>query len=118
MTGALNMGSNKLSGLVEPVAETDAVSKGFMESYVSGKRKTVTVTLTASGWEENLQTVSVTGVTADETKTDVIVSPKSADYEAYNEAGILLFSQLDGSITFKCSDVPKVDIHVSVMVFM
>jgi hypothetical protein len=118
MTGALNMGSNKLSGLVEPVVETDAVPKGFMERYVSGKRKTVTVTLATAGWKDSLQTVSVDGVTADETKTDVIASPKAADYEAYSEAGILLFSQSDGGITFKCSDVPKVDIHVSVMVFM
>ena len=120
MTGALNMGSQKLTGLPAPVDDTDAVGKAHMESYVAGKRKSVTVTLLANGWADNKQTVSVAGVTADETKTDVITSVKAdnENYEAYVDAGIRPFSQTDGGVTFMCSDVPTKDISVSVMVLL
>lgn len=118
MSGPINMGSKKLTGLAEPVGKTDAVPKGYLETFVTGKRKSVAITLTASGWKNNFQTVLVDGVTADETKTDVIASVKPDNFEAYNDASILLYTQTDGGVTFKCENVPETDIPVNLLILM
>ena len=115
MTGALNMGGNQVTNIAKPSADADAANKG----YVDGKRSSVAVALTASGWADNLQTVNVDGVTADVTQSDVMASADPADdnYAAYGESGVRLYAQLDGAVTFKCDSVPSVDLTVNVMVF-
>ena len=87
-------------------------------NYVDTRHFSLTVTLSASKWANNLQTVSATGVTADATKTDVIASPAPADdsYTAYSECGVRLYAQLDGKVQFKCTDTPQRDLTVNLLV--
>ena len=114
MTGAINMNGQPISGLNYPTEDTQAANKGYVDSRITS----VAVTLPASSWANNLQTVTALGVTADTSKTDVIASPDPADdnYTAYNECGVKLFAQLDGKVQFKCTGTPQRDLTVNLMV--
>lgn len=74
----------------------------------------VPVTLSASGWANNQQTVTVTGVTADNT---VISGPAPASHAAYAESGVYCSAQAANALTFTCDSVPSADITVNVAVF-
>lgn len=73
-----------------------------------------TVTLSASGWSNKQQTVTVTGVTADNL---VIPGPAPASYAAYAENGVYCSAQAADSLTFTCDSVPSTDLTVNVAVF-
>ena len=76
-----------------------------------------TVSLLASGWSGNQQTVSVTGISA---SGSGLVRPAPAageSFAAYTEAGIrALPIQADGQLIFQCESVPSVNISVVVEV--
>ena len=74
-----------------------------------------TVTLPASGWSSNTQTVTVSGVLADETKQLIMPVPALASQTAYYEAGILVTGQAANSLTFTCSTVPSSNLTVYVV---
>ena len=78
------------------------------------QHSTQTVTLTVTGWSNNQQTVSVTGVTASNT---VMVSPAPASVSAYGDAGIYCSAQASGALTFTCASVPTVALSVNVAIF-
>lgn len=96
----------------------DGDAAGNLRNYIDGKFQSVSITLSTEGWADNLQTVSVSGVTADKTKSDVFASPGTGDenYTAYNDSGVRLYAQLDNAVTFKCEDVPSIALTVSVFV--
>ena len=75
---------------------------------------TAVVTLAANSWSSNKQTVSVTGVTADNT---VIPSPAPASYAVYAENGVYCSAQAAGKLTFTCESVPSSAITVNLAVF-
>lgn len=71
-----------------------------------------TITLTAAGWSNGSQTVSVSGITA----TGVVfVSPDPTDQADYTDAGILCTTQATDSLTFTCDTTPSSDISVVVV---
>ena len=72
----------------------------------------VTITLTASGWSDNTQTVSASNVTAGNI---VWVSPAPASFDAYGKSGIRATAQGAGTITFTCTKVPTGDLTVEVV---
>lgn len=114
MTGPIDMQGNKLSNVPAPASDLDAANKQYVDTrHINGA-----VTLYAGGWANNTQTVSFPGVTADTSKTDIYTSPAPADdnYAAYVENGVRPYSQGDGTITFKCEDVPSVNVVVNVSV--
>lgn len=74
------------------------------------------VTLTAAGWSDNSQTVSVPGVVASETAQEITPIPAMASQEAYYQAEIQATAQGDGTLTFTCGDVPGSDLTVYVVV--
>lgn len=111
MTGTLDMGNNKIHNVVDPVDDTDAANK----KYVDEKRKTLTVTLPADNWVDNSNIVAVEGVTAD---CDVVVSSTSSSRAVVKECGVYADSQSDGTLTFKCEEAPAVDVTVGVMIFV
>lgn len=74
-----------------------------------------TVTLTASAWSNNAQTVTVSGVSADETAQLIMPVPALASQTAYYEAGILVTGQAANSLTFTCQNVPTEDLTVYVV---
>lgn len=114
MQGPINMNGQKLSGIKEPTNDSDAVSK----KYVDQKKNTQRITLHSSAWVDNCQTVAVSGITADEAKTDVIASPETSDenYTAYLDSNIRIVAQSDGAVVFKCEYIPSIDLSVNVIV--
>ena len=75
-----------------------------------------TVTLTTSAWASNTQTVTVSGVLADETAQLIQPMPAVASQQAYMAAGIYCSGQAANSLTFTCSTVPTQDITVYVAI--
>ena len=71
------------------------------------------ILLSANGWSENSQTVSVAGVT---NNSVVFVSPYPTYQDAYTNAGIKCTEQSTGTLTFTCKLVPTQGIHVSVVI--
>lgn len=82
------------------------------------KPKRVSVTLTASGWNSSAktQTVTVSGVLADESAQVIQPIPAIASQSAYNAAGILATGQAENSITFTASTVPTADLSVYIVI--
>lgn len=75
--------------------------------------KTATVTLSASGWSANAQTASVADVTAD---SIVVVAPAPASRKAYIEADVYCSDQGNGTLTFRCENVPSEALTVNVQI--
>ena len=72
------------------------------------------VTLKASGWDANAktQTVTVSGVSADEASCMIIPMPAVANQSAYNDAGVNAVGQSANGVTFGCNSIPSVDLKV------
>lgn len=82
------------------------------ETFDAARPKSVSITLSATGWSNGSQTVAVTGILADESKQQIIPIPKATSMTAYQKAGILCTSQAANSLTFTCSSAPNIDIDV------
>ena len=75
----------------------------------------VSVTLTASGWNANTktQTVSVSGVTA---TGNLIITAAPDSYMAYAKAGVRCTAQGAGTLTFACETVPTANVVANVLI--
>ena len=78
--------------------------------------KSVTVTLPASGWSSNTQTVTVSGVLANETAQLIQPMPAVASQNAYISAGVICSGQAANQLTFTCTTVPTEDLSVYVVI--
>ena len=76
------------------------------------------VTLSASGWNSSAktQTVTVSGVLADETKQLITPAPAAASQAAYYGAGIRCTGQAADSLTFTAKTIPTADLTVYVTI--
>ena len=76
------------------------------------------VTLSASGWNSSskTQTVTVSGVLADETKQLITPAPAAASQAAYYNAGIRCTNQAANSLTFTAKTIPTADLTVYVTI--
>lgn len=109
----VNFNGTRLQGVDNPVSNSDAANK----SYVDSKAPTsVPVTLTTSGWSSNIQTVTVSGVSATETAQLITPTPAIASQSAYYEAGIMCTNQGTNSLTFTCQTVPTSNLTVYVVI--
>lgn len=76
-----------------------------------------TVTLSASGWSSDTQTVTVSGVLADETAQLITPVPALASQEAYYDAGIIGSGQATNSLTFTArNSTPTSNLTVYVII--
>lgn len=75
----------------------------------------VQLTLPASGWANNQQTVRCDGVTADPDETHVTCTYDYASKTAFVAADIDCIAQGDGTLTFACSVVPSEAVTVNVL---
>lgn len=108
--GSLGDEPVRLMSLAAPVDARDAVNKAYVDAQIP---KAVLITLAASSWGSDLtQTVTATGVLADETKQMIFPMPIMDDLPAYHEAEILLVAQATNSVTFTASIAPEEDIQV------
>ena len=103
------------AGNAQTRAET---AEANAKAYADARHFNGEVTLTASGWSNNTQTVSFPGVTADGSLTDIYASPRPDDenYTTYTENGVRLYAQGENTLTFKCEDVPGVNVYVNISV--
>jgi len=81
-----------------------------------GKPVRQVVTLSADGWKNKIQTVSVAGVSAYENAQLIQPTPSIASQTAYIEAGILCTGQAVQSLTFTAQVEPTVDLTVYVVI--
>lgn len=111
MTGELQMSGYPVSGLNTPTSDSHAANKAYVDSRFSS----ATATLLADNWRNNLQSVSVSGVTS---SADVIVSGEASDsnWEAYTGSGIRAVYQGNGTLQFKCDSVPAINVTINVLV--
>lgn len=74
------------------------------------------VTLVASSWSDNLQTVSVDGIASD---SIILVAPAldKINRELYSESGVYCTEQDGTTLTFECETVPTGDILVNIGIF-
>ena len=73
----------------------------------------IAVTLATANWSNNIQTVNVAGVTANNA---VIVSAAPASYLSYGEFGVYCSAQGAGTLTFTCDSTPDVNLTVNVLI--
>ena len=92
----------------------DAIEE--VNAKIPAKPQSVTVTLPASGWSSNTQTVTVQGVLADESAQLIQPMPAMVSQTAYYEAGILCTGQAANQLTFTCQNVPTEDLTVYVVI--
>ena len=76
---------------------------------------TATVVLLASDWNDNTQTVTVAGVTTNNT---ILVTYAPASKNAYTQANIYCTAQGDGTLTFICTNTPSTDISVNIIIYV
>lgn len=81
-----------------------------------GQPRRATITLAAASWINKAQTVTVQGVSADETAQLIQPVPASASMAAYYDAGVLATGQAANSLTFSCEEVPTADLTVYVVI--
>lgn len=125
-TEKLILGYDDLRSLLQPevsaagayaaqAQEYAAQAQEYAEQAAQGAAVTssFTVSLPASGWTDNAQTVTANGVTASNT---VIASPAAASYTAYAESMIRCTGQAENTLTFVCDAVPSADITVNITV--
>ena len=97
------------------VAGTDYATPAQVNA---AKPKATLVTLTAAGWNttSKTQTVTVSGVLADESKQLIQPCPAMAGQTAYREAGVRCTAQAANSLTFTADTVPTVNLSVYIAV--
>jgi len=90
-----------------------AANKNYVDQYAT---HATLVTLTVAGWDSTskTQTVTVSGILADESKQLIIPMPAAASMTAYNDAGIQCTGQAANSLTFTATTVPTAAISVYV----
>lgn len=81
-----------------------------------GKPVSVTVTLAANAWSNNAQTVTVSGVLADETKQLIQPVPASASSAEYESCGVKATAQAADSLTFSCNTAPTNNLTIYVVI--
>lgn len=79
----------------------------------STKRTEINVLLSHSMWDDNQQTVSVSGVT---TNSTVIVGSDDGSEPEYSECEIYCSGQANGSLTFSCTVLPLEDVVANVLI--
>ena len=93
-------------------------TNGGGSSTSSDKPISKSVTLSASGWNSSAktQTITVSGVLADETKQLITPTPAIASQEAYYNASIRCTSQAADKLTFTAKTIPTADLTVYVTI--
>ena len=101
---------SKLGGII---IKPDGTVEGSIE-----KPKLVSISLKASGWNSSskTQTVTVSGVLADETKQLITPTPALASQTAYYDAVILCTGQATNKLTFTAKKIPTDDLTVYVTI--
>ena len=98
-------------------SETEQLSVKSAVEAVAGKASyaTITVTLDKDDWSNSIQTVTATGVTA-ENAVIATSANDDASFAAWSNSGIHAVVQALNSLTFKCRSVPSTDVDVNILI--
>lgn len=103
----------QIDRIKEPTTDTMPTTKKYVDDLSPKARK---ITLTTSGWSNNQQSVTCTGVSASATSQEIRVMPADASKtSAYVSCGISCVAQASNSLTFVCDKVPTTAIDVYVV---
>lgn len=110
---SMSVSGNLLLNAGTPTSSNQAAPKSYVDQYAP---HATLVTLTVAGWNSTAktQTVTVSGILADESKQLIIPMPAAASMTAYNDAGIQCTGQAANSLTFTADTVPTAAISVYV----
>lgn len=90
--------------------------KLYVDNAVSAvKPKVHKITLTVAGWTNNQQTVTLTGVLADEDSQFILPTPATVSRTMYNDCDIQCITQAANSLTFSCATVPTDALSVYIL---
>lgn len=76
---------------------------------------TITVVLDKDDWSNSIQTVTATGVTAENTVI-ATAAPDDTSFSAWSNSGIYAAVQALNSLTFKCRSTPSSDVTVNILI--
>lgn len=96
----------------EASSSNQLADKAWVDAKVIGR----TVSLPVANWSNKTQTVTVTGVSADETSQFITVRPLIASKSVYEAAEVRAVSAAADSLTFECDTVPTAAISVYVII--
>lgn len=127
---SIKVNGKKVAGLGLPGANGKSTYQTAVEGGYTGSESefntllanaaikpiSISVSLPVSGWSDNTQSVTVTGVLADETKQLIQPMPAIASQIAYMSAGIYCSGQAANSLTFTCSETPTEDITLYIVI--
>lgn len=100
-----------LTGIIKADgSDFSAATEGTDYTHFKGK----IVTLSAAGWSDNQQTVSIPGVTSDDSYA-VIAAPDQDSIDAWSESGCKVSAQGTNTVTFVCESVPSEDLTINVV---
>lgn len=113
-TGTLPVSALPMVPLSNGGLGTSDVTEARATLGAQAQHITKTAKLTVAGWDSGTtQTVSVTGVTADNT---VIVTHAPASFNNYRKFGVRCTGQAAGKLTFTCNVTPTAAITVNIII--
>lgn len=110
LSGVLKGANGKIA---QAVAGTDYQAPLTAGTDYAQPSITVTVTLSATGWTDNAQTVVATGVTA---TNAVMIAPTPTSFLAYCDSQVRATAQAANALTFACEDVPTENLTVNILI--
>ncbi|MDR2515663.1 MAG: hypothetical protein LBD02_10760 [Christensenellaceae bacterium] len=103
------------AGIDKALSDANAASEAVAGLAGAGFALSRTAILTAAGWSDGAQTVSVAGVAA--TGQNIAVAPAGkADMEAWAASGLWCTGAGQGTITFTCDEAPTLDVNVAIAI--
>lgn len=95
------------------------IAEYFVQHPESRTTVTATVTLEVDGWgsdgDSYIQSVQVTGISADESAQEIHIAPAISSMSAYVAAEVYATEQCENEIIFTASDKPTEDITVYII---
>lgn len=116
-------GGNTIVDMTDATATAETVLAGYTAYGADGnlitgtaastKRTEVNVLLPKTGWVDNQQTISISGVTASST---VIVGGDDGSEPEYSVCEVYCSGQAGNSLSFSCTYLPNVDLVANVLI--
>ena len=113
IVGKLPIASNSVLGTIKVDGSTITVDESGVVSSHNGIKVSPTLTLTANGWVDNVQTVEI----ALDTNNRIVVDETFGEQPTWRECSVYPSSVAETGITFTCTTTPTSDLTFKVTSF-